>query len=199
MTDAALVLRARGGDHAATDTLVRRHEGFAGALAAEYFVMGGDSEDVRAEALHGLAKAIRDWRPGRGAAFVHFAYCCMRRQVQASIRAADRKKHRPLTSALRLDGPVVDTADEESIGLAERIADPASPEPHEVLERRAEVATVVRTVRRLSESERRAVVGIASGRTYREVAGDLDCTPKAVDNAAQRGRRKVAMALEAAA
>ena len=43
----------------------------------------------------------------------------------------------------------------------------------------------------LSELESRALSLYLDGHSYEEIAGRLDCDPKAVDNALQRVKRKV--------
>jgi DNA-directed RNA polymerase specialized sigma24 family protein len=64
-------------------------------------------------------------------------------------------------------------------------------------------AEVTRTVEyamtRLTPLERRSVEGVAGGLSYIEVSKRWGCAAKTVDNAAQRGRRKIREALEAAA
>ena len=51
----------------ALDVLLERYRRFARAKARGYFLVGGDSDDIEQEALIGLYKAARDFRPERQA------------------------------------------------------------------------------------------------------------------------------------
>src|SRR3978361_72806 len=51
--DLGLVLRARAGDKHALDQMIRRYAGFVRLKASSYFIAGGDSGDLRQEALRG--------------------------------------------------------------------------------------------------------------------------------------------------
>jgi len=44
----------------------------------------------------------------------------------------------------------------------------------------------------LTEKERDVLAGVLNGRTYRQLAAELDCTLKSVDGALRRARRKLA-------
>ena len=51
------------------------------ACARPYFLAGGDSEDLLQEGMLGLLKAIREYDPGRDAAFRTFAETCIRNRL----------------------------------------------------------------------------------------------------------------------
>src|SRR5581483_2932954 len=46
LEDLQLVLKARNGDGAALDALIRRYTGFVRLKASSYFLAGGDSDDL---------------------------------------------------------------------------------------------------------------------------------------------------------
>jgi RNA polymerase sporulation-specific sigma factor len=199
MSDAALVLRARGGDELAFRRLLDRHGNLVRLIAGHYFPPPGlGQDDLSQEAMVGFYKAVRDYRPDCDSGFRNFAEICIRRQVMTALTYATRRKHEPLSAAQSFDQIVVGDGD-KSLTLGDTLRDDRQPQPHEVLEQRAEVATVVRTVRRMSETERGAVVAIASGTSYAEIASATGLGLKTIDNAAQRGKRKIRAALEAAA
>jgi RNA polymerase sporulation-specific sigma factor len=199
VTDAALVLRARGGDQLAFERLAERHRDLLRGIAGAYFPPPGlGPDDLLQEAMFGFYKAVRDYRSDRDASFRTFAEICIRRQVMTALTFATRHKHEPLSAAQSFDQVVADGGG-GALTLGDMLPDIHQPQPQEVLEQRDDVATVVRTVRRMSETEREAVVAIASGATYAEIASEIGLGVKAVDNAAQRGKRKIRRALEAAA
>src|SRR5881398_2290151 len=97
LEDLQLVLRARNGDQAALDGLMRRYTGFVRLKASSYFLAGGDSEDLIQEGLIGLYKAVRDFSPALSS-FRSFAELCVTRQIITAIKTATRYKHSPLNS-----------------------------------------------------------------------------------------------------
>src|SRR5213596_4305287 len=96
LEDLQLVLRARKGDGAALDVLIRRYTGFVRLKASSYFLAGGDSDDLVQEGLIGLYKAIRDFRSDRESSFRNFAELCITRQIITAVKTATRNKHTPL-------------------------------------------------------------------------------------------------------
>src|SRR5881409_325149 len=98
LEDLQLVLRARNGDQAALDGLMRRYTGFVRLKASSYFLAGGDSEDLIQEGLIGLYKAVRDFRSDKETSFRSFAELCVTRQIITAIKTATRFKHAPLNS-----------------------------------------------------------------------------------------------------
>ena len=195
--DADLAARYQAGDRAALDQLLTRYRRFARSRARAYFVAGGDAEDLEQEALIALVKAARDHRPQDGP-FRPFADLCITRGLVSAIRRANRQKHRLLTHAVSLSGAPGRGAagdDEDAPELAHR-----APGPEDLVvaadHGRALGAEVVR---RLSPLERRVLALILDGRSYRDVAEELHRSAKAVDNALQRIKHKLAAPLRDAA
>src|ERR1041384_2526926 len=82
LEDLQLVLKARNGDEAARDALIRRYTSFVRMKASSYFLAGGDGEDLVQEGLIGLYKAVRDFRADKETSFVSFAELCLTRQMR---------------------------------------------------------------------------------------------------------------------
>ncbi len=220
----------RDKDRDAVAELLRRHEGLVLSVARKYFVPGGDHQDVRQQAMIGFWKAVRDYSEAAGSAFPSFARTCMQRQVITAVKAANRMKHAPLTSADRIahhdsesseDGvpagrqlpsvsherSVVERLDmddsggmpfglTEIEGLLEAYGHEAV---HEILRVHFEGSRTRRRKDepdRLSENEAHVLVGLLSGKKYREIAEQMDRTDKFVDNTVQRLRAKLRHLLE---
>jgi RNA polymerase sporulation-specific sigma factor len=199
MTDAALVRRAQQGDELAMQRILKRYEGLIRTIAANYFLLGADDDDVRQEARFGAFKAVRDFRPDKASGFTTFLSICVRRQVLTAVKAAGRNKHSPLNGALSLRGSVIGGEDQEDPMLEDLIADDRRPQPDAVLEGKEEFAAVVGAFRRLTPVEREATTGIMVGASYADVAEEAGRSFKTIDNAHQRAKRKIREALEAAA
>src|ERR1700751_80252 len=98
LEDLQLVLKARNGDGAALDALIRRYTGFVRLKASSYFLAGGDGDDLVQEGLIGLYKAVRDFRADKETSFRSFAELCVTRQIIPAIKTATRYKHAPLNT-----------------------------------------------------------------------------------------------------
>lgn len=190
MFDAELVLRARGGDELAFRRLLDRHGDLIEIYTRTYFAPGAERSDLHQEGLYGLHKAVRDYRPDGGSHFRGFASLCIKRQVITAVKAATRYKHGVLNSARSLEGPAHVGSDDGLI-LAETLPG-TSGDPYQALAVEEELAEVRDRLRDLSPLERQAVVGVAQGDPYELVAAAAGADSKAIDNALQRARRKLA-------
>ncbi len=200
MSDAALVLRARGGDEVAFQKLARTYRVvIRGYTKEQYFLGGGgDKDDLWQEGLIGLHKAVRGWQPSRGP-FRAFARLCIERQIVTAVRASTRRKHEVLNCATPFSTPKVGNGDDEKQTVGELV--PAlGPGIHETVELQQDLAKVISICsERLTQTERRVVVGIAEGRTYEQLEALTGLSFKQIDNARTRGKSKLSQLLEAAA
>jgi RNA polymerase sporulation-specific sigma factor len=163
LTDAALVLRARGGDQAAFERLAERHADLIHAITNKYFPPPGFGwEDLLQEASFGLHKAVRDYRADRESGFRNFAEIVIRRQVITAIKSATRKKHHPLNEAASFSSPVLGATDDEDAELGSLLPDRSAPDPLDEMERRERIGEVVALVGRLTPLERSALNGVAA-------------------------------------
>jgi RNA polymerase sporulation-specific sigma factor len=186
--DEQLVLRARAGEEAAWNLLLRRHGGLAQQRAATYFLVGAERDDLLQEALIGLCLAVRDFDPDGGSSFRTFAGLCVSRQVVNAIRAAARRKHAPLNDYVPLHAP----DPEGGPDLAERLPGPRAGDPAEAIVHAEQVAVLrEHVVRTLSPFEAEVLGLHVEGVGYRDIAARLDRLPKSVDNTLQRARRKL--------
>ena len=146
------------------------------------------------------SKAVNDYRPDRDSGFRNFAKLCIRRQVITAVKTATRQKHGVLNGAVSWESPVCQ--DQSRTESAVRLGDTVSGhslDPAESVVQRERLQVAAQGVASLSQIERTAVVGIAEGYSYEEIMARSGVSFKQIDNAAQRGKRKVLQALEAAA
>ncbi len=197
-TDEALVLSARTGDDQALRALLVRYQGFARRKAAPYFLAGADREDVVQEGLIGLYKAIRDFNPALRTPFRAFAELCVTRQIISAVKAAARQKHRPMNSYVPILRPVGSDAD--APGLAELLPSTSAADPAELVISAERIAALQRHCDAvLSDLEAEVLRQHVDGRSQQEIAAALQREVKAVDNALQRIKRKLADHLRARA
>jgi RNA polymerase sporulation-specific sigma factor len=184
-------MRARRGDQVAMDRIIQRYRSFVRLKASSYFLVGGEGEDLIQEGLIGLVKAVRDYRPEREASFRSFVELCVTRQIITAIKTAARNKHTPLNTYISFSQTRAGSSDQE-VSLADVLAgDPVNDPVTQAISSEELHALVECLGSVLSELESSVLTLYLEGRSYEGIAEDLDCTPKTVDNALQRVKRKV--------
>ena len=187
-TDEALVSAAQSGDEDALTELLSRYRGTVWVKSASYFLAGGEHDDVVQEGMIGLYKAIRDFDPARLASFRSFADLCITRQIQTAVKLASRQKHLPLNRYISLSKSDTTSEDaplelpDESYGV----------DPQKVVLNRElleDLANGINTL--LSELEKQVLLQHLDGKSYQEIATEMDKQVKSIDNALQRVKRKL--------
>jgi RNA polymerase sporulation-specific sigma factor len=138
----------------------------------------------------GLYKAIRDYDTAnaRGASFFTFARLCIDRQLYRAIEATRRQKRFALNDAVSYE-------DEEF----EKYSVSGEEDPERIfLEQENADETASRILDVLSRTEKVVFNLMLRGYSYREIADIMDRSPKSIDNAIQRIRKKAAQVQEEA-
>ncbi len=188
LSDLELQQFACQNDRAAEEALVSRYLILVRACARPLFLAGGDSEDLTQEGTFGLISAVRSFDPKTGVPFKAYAEHCIRMRLLSAIRSASRLKHQPLNDSV----PIEQLSDDPSTQLS------AAPElfrrsPEElVLARESKEEILAVLAQCLSKMESRILECYLEGLPYREIAQRVHKDEKAVDNAVQRIRRKLA-------
>jgi RNA polymerase sporulation-specific sigma factor len=189
--DLRLVILARNGDEAAMDSLIRRYTGFVRLKASSYFIAGGESEDLLQEGLIGLYKAVRDFRSDKETSFRSFAELCITRQIITAIKTATRYKHAPLNSYVSFSQTPAGQ-DDSDVTVGDALAGPSVDDPIVCVISTEELQSLVFTLGTgLSSLESDALRLYLEGLSYEEMAEELGCDTKTIDNALQRVKRKV--------
>lgn len=164
------------------DQLVRENLSWVSAEVRRWFAAGMDFDDLLQEALGALVVATRTYQDGVGS-FRGFARMVVRRRLIEIVRASRRVSRGPLDGALRAI-----TCEETGHELTvDQFAPDVLADVEDLSEHRAQLRAVMDRLPRLTEAERRAIVGIVIGVPYLDLPG----THNQVDNAAQRARRKL--------
>jgi len=189
--DVRLVLRARNGDDAALDVLIRRYTGFVRLKASSYFLAGGESDDLIQEGLVGLYKAVRDFRVDKETSFRSFAELCITRQIITAIKAATRFKHQPLNGYVSFSQTPAGPEDSDCT-LGDALPGPGVDDPAVCVISTEELQSLVFALGTgLSPLESDALRLYMEGLSYEEMSEELGCDTKTIDNALQRVKRKV--------
>ncbi|MDR0518745.1 MAG: sigma-70 family RNA polymerase sigma factor [Clostridiales Family XIII bacterium] len=200
-----LVKLARSGNEAALELIFREYRETIRGKASLYFLAGGDTGDLVQEGMIGLFRAIMDYDESKEASFRTYAELLIARQMIAAVRSAARQKHIPLNTSLSLDasaGPISGGAEGEAgvggeggASLGDMLPDAAGSPEEALLAKDGIERLEAECVHLFSKFELCVWNEYKNGMAYTEIAKILGKTPKAIDNALQRMKKKVARAL----
>jgi len=186
------VLRARNGRQDALDELLRRYAGFVRLKASSYFLAGGDGDDLVQEGMIGLYKAVRDFRPDKETSFRSFAEICVTRQIITAIKSATRFKHGPLNTYVSFSHTPAGQDSESDCTLGDALPGPSVDDPSVCVISTEELESLVFCLGSgLSGLEADALRLYLEGNSYEDMAEELACDTKTIDNALQRVKRKI--------
>ncbi len=190
LLDEELVQLANEGDLNALETIINKYKNFVKAKARSYFLIGADREDIFQEGMIGLYKAIRDFRGDKLASFRAFAELCITRQIITAIKTATRQKHIPLNSYVSLNKPIYD--DESDRTLMDVLSPSKVLDPEELIINREKLNSMEGKIGELlSNLEWKVLSSYLEGKSYQEIAEELNRQVKSIDNALQRVKRKL--------
>jgi RNA polymerase sporulation-specific sigma factor len=190
LPDETVVALAQRGEHLAEEFLIDKYKGIVKIKARVYFIRGADREDLIQEGMIGIFKAIRDYDGTKEASFHSFADLCVTRQIITAIRTAARQKHTPLNSYVSLDKPLF--REESNRTLLDVLSATGITDPMQLIISREELLIVLEQLNELlTDLEYAALTGYVDGMSYEEIASDLGCHVKSIDNALQRVKRKL--------
>lgn len=188
--DEEIVIEAKNGNTYAQEYLIMKYKNFVKSKAKSYFLIGADKEDIYQEGMIGLYKAIRDFKANKLASFKAFAELCVTRQIITAIKTATRQKHIPLNTYVSLNKPIYD--EESDRTLLDVLSTVKVCDPEEMVISREEVGKIENEIEcALSELELEVLNSYLEGKSYQEIACDLDRHSKSIDNALQRVKRKL--------
>jgi RNA polymerase sigma-H factor len=193
LPDYEVVRLAQTGRQDAAEHILYKYRNLVRSKVKSYFLVGAEREDLLQVGMVGLWQAIVDYRHDKATSFPAFAKVCIHRHIITAIKAATRQKQLPLNTSLSLEVPADDDSAEWNMADVLQASDELDPE-HVML--RTEDSQRLHSLlhQMLSEFEWRVLSGYQMGLSYREIARELHCKTKSVDNALMRIKRKVSAA-----
>ena len=182
-TDEELIALARTDDKSATEELIVRYAELVRKCARQFFLIGGETEDLIQEGMVGLYLAIGDYKfqAEGGMSFKNFAYLCVRRRIIDAVKSAASKKNQPLNNSVS--------------EIPENFAIEDNPEDALILH--DEMREFKQKMSRvLSDFEFKIMTMYMDGMTCAEICDTTGKTFKSVDNALQRGKKKLQKLIE---
>lgn len=169
-----LIQKAKDGEESALAAVLAHMMPTIRSHAVDGVCPGMDLDDAVQEGIIGLFAAIRGYRADEGAAFGTYASRCVQNAIRTARRTAGRKKHGPLN---------------QSVPLSE---EDAAPGPEELAIQNEQLQDTLQTIQtRLSPLEQEVLELFLSGCSYEQIAQILGRSPKSVENALSRLRRKL--------
>lgn len=173
-TDSATLRAARNGDEQALAAIIAKEMPVIRWFARRAVRPGLDFDDAVQEGLIGLFRAIEVFDTKKEASFSTYASVCIKNAVVSAGKSASRLKHSPLNHSVPIP-------EEQSI-----------PGPEEQTIANEQVSLTLEKARtQLSPLEKNVLRYFLDGFSYQEIGEKLAITPKAVDNALVRLRRKL--------
>jgi RNA polymerase sporulation-specific sigma factor len=190
ISDREVVSRAQSGENEASEYLLYKYRNLVKTKVKSYFLVGAEKDDLLQVGMIGLWQAILDFRGDRAISFPAFAKVCIQRHIITAIKTATRQKQQPLNTSLSLESPSDDPSADWN--LSEILSSASALDPEDLVLRSEDTKELRDNLHRLlSEFEWLVLAGYQLGKSYREIADDLDCKTKSVDNALARIKRKV--------
>lgn len=189
-----LIASAQNGNEEAMAVLLERYKSLVRALSRPLFLMDGDQDDLLQEGMIGLYKAIQTFQDQKNASFETFATLCIKRQLYSAIKASNRKKNIPLNSYISIDNAQDPTnAELEKIFVTDAAQAMRQKSPEDIIIGQENVEnTQKKMFMHLSNMEKQVLELFLQGLTYQEIAQKMEKSPKTIDNALQRIKKKVA-------
>ena len=190
LPDFEIVQLAQRGRQEAAEHILYKYRNLVRSKVKSYFLVGAEREDLLQVGMIGLWQAIVDYRQDKATSFPAFAKVCIHRHIITAIKAATRQKQLPLNTSLSLEVPADDESSEWNMSEVLQTGDDMDPE--EVMLKREDSRRLRSLLHQmLSEFEWKVLSGYQMGKSYREIAKELRCKTKSVDNALMRIKRKV--------
>lgn len=130
------------------------------------------------------------FRNDKLSSFRAFAELCVTRQIITAIKTATRQKHIPLNSYVSLNKPIYDEDSDRT--LLDVLSGSKISDPEELVISREEFVDIEEKMGEiLSDLEWKVLMSYLDGKSYQEIAVELDRHVKSIDNALQRVKRKL--------
>jgi len=115
---------------------------------------------------------------------------CITRQIITAIKSATRQKHIPLNSYVSLSKPIYEENSERT--LMDMLSSEKVTDPETIIVFKEEIDYIESKVAgSLSKLEWKVLREYLLGKSYQEIAENMDKPIKSIDNALQRVKRKL--------
>ncbi len=169
----------------AVETLLNSYKPLVSKIARQYFLVGGEIDDLVQEGMIGLYKAIQTYDESKNASFKTFASLCIKRRMQTAV-----KKQFTIKSSV-----FNELFDDEMLDYMEPPSEKENPEEKAISKEKYEYMNKeIKT--KLSDFEYEVLKKYLGGLSYVDIAKEYNVSKKSVDNALFRIRGKLTHLLD---
>ncbi|MHB1407699.1 MAG: sigma-70 family RNA polymerase sigma factor [Desulfitobacteriaceae bacterium] len=178
---------AHSGDQEAFNQLISYYEPEIRKIACKYFLQRADYDDLIQDGRIAIYKAVLSYKLDSKIPFRHFLRMVIKRKLIDSLRAHNRQKHLNFNEAFSLNNSLSDDQEESFLNTMSNMENPETT-VIAIDEARGLIQDLSQD---LSKLERLVFhYHFIAGYKQREVSERFGLTPKSLDNAIQRIRRK---------
>ena len=188
-----LIRKSKDNDSIAMELLLNKYRGMVIKESRKLYLIGADEEDLIQEGMIGLFKAIKGYDESANVDFPGYASICIKRQLASAVRRENRGKSKILNDALSIDAA---SDNETGASMMDYLdSDVLSPEERVIeMERIDNIWESIRN--NLSTYEKSVLELYLDGYKYDEIGDKLGKGAKSIDNAIQRIRSKLSVAID---
>lgn len=187
-SDKELLKMFHDGDEIVFNEITNRYKSMVKLRAREFFLIGGDSQDLIQEGTIGLLEAVVAFREDRNAEFSTFANICVRRRMMKAVDSDNTKKNLPLNSSISLElNEDADKSDNNGLDLNAHNDYGYFKDPEEIFFGKVELDSFMEDLTNmLSKMEKEVLHLFLEGKTYKEISVILGKSEKSIDNCINR-------------
>lgn len=175
-----ILSNAKSGDNKQAEVLIVQNRSLVEAIASKYTNSSLEYDDIVQEGMIGLLAAIKTFDKNNGTSFKTYATTCINNSIQTALKKFTRQKDIPQSQ-------VIEYAEEE---IPEQHGSISAEDYYIAGESVSMLAKILKE--NLSDYENEVLRLHIVGCNYNEIANRLSKTPKSVDNALQRIKKKLA-------
>lgn len=180
--DSELIEKIIMGNDQAENCLLKRYFYLIRRIMSSFYIIGCGKDDILQESMIGLFKAMKSYDKKYNKSFKTYAELCIRRQIISVIRKSKSYENKSVFIFERLD---------DDNALLEQLSDDYNnPEDILLFEEDKNSFSEFATIH-LSEYEKSVINEYCNGKTYKEIAENLNRDIKSIDNALQRVKKKI--------
>lgn len=175
-----ILSNAKSGDNKQAEVLIVQNRSLVEMIASKYTNSSLEYDDIVQEGMIGLLAAIKTFDKNNGTSFKTYAATCINNSIQTALKKFTRQKDIPQSQ-------VIEYAEEE---IPEQHGSISAEDYYIAGESVSMLAKILKE--NLSDYENEVLRLHIVGCNYNEIANRLSKTPKSVDNALQRIKKKLA-------
>ncbi|MDD4211526.1 MAG: sigma-70 family RNA polymerase sigma factor [Clostridia bacterium] len=199
-----LIKEAQSSNATAMEQLITNYKPLVSSIARQYFLLGGETDDLIQEGMMGLVSAIQTYDEQNTASFKTFAHLCIKRKVQTAVKMANRQKYQMLNYFITINNQgiiVTDTSAESNEDENDKdtgiYIESKALDPENAMISKESVKYIKQQIEnKLTLLEKNVLQLYIEGNSYNAIAKELELNKKEVDNILFKVKRKLAFLRE---